>query len=219
MTITEPVWLSEAARPRPLAVHLLAHGKGRVSRRRAYLLGLALVRRRWPAEADGPELAVLERYADGAADEAEFLAARAAVAANRVGYTSLADHLDLLFNLHTFPAIRLLATRLLPARTDDPGWCDLIRDVAGNPFRPWKAVPESLGGGLVQPDGATVRVSAAARQVAAGIAIDGAFDRLPILADALDDCGVTDPGLLAHCRRPGGHVRGCWAVDVVAGRG
>jgi hypothetical protein len=46
-----------------------------------------------------------------------------------------------------------------------------------------------------------------------------AFDRLPILADALEDAGCTDEALLGHCRQPGEHFRGCWAIDLLTGRG
>ena len=97
--------------------------------------------------------------------------------------------------------------------------CDLFREVIGNPFRPWRAVPDFLGGGVVQPDGKTVRLTYTARRLAEGIRADQGFDRLPILADALEEAGVTDAELLAHCRRDGGHVRGCWALDVVLGKG
>ena len=45
-----------------------------------------------------------------------------------------------------------------------------------------------------------------------------AFDRLPILADALEDAGCTDRDILDHCRQPGEHVRGCWVVDLVLGK-
>ena len=44
------------------------------------------------------------------------------------------------------------------------------------------------------------------------------FDRLPLLADALEDAGCTDADLLAHCRGPGPHVRGCWVVDLLLGK-
>ena len=47
---------------------------------------------------------------------------------------------------------------------------------------------------------------------------DRAFDRLPILADALEDAGCTDADILNHCRQPGEHVRGCWVVDLVLGK-
>lgn len=45
-----------------------------------------------------------------------------------------------------------------------------------------------------------------------------AFDRLPILADALQDAGCEGADLLGHCRSSGPHVRGCWVVDLVLGR-
>jgi hypothetical protein len=44
---------------------------------------------------------------------------------------------------------------------------------------------------------------------------DRAFDRMPILADALEDAGCTNQDILNHCRKPGVHVRGCWAVDLI----
>ncbi len=43
--------------------------------------------------------------------------------------------------------------------------------------------------------------------------------RLAILADALEEAGCLDAELLAHLRSPGAHVRGCWALDLVLGRG
>jgi hypothetical protein len=42
-----------------------------------------------------------------------------------------------------------------------------------------------------------------------------AFERLPVLADALEESGCTDAEILNHCRIPGVHVRGCWVVDLV----
>jgi hypothetical protein len=45
-----------------------------------------------------------------------------------------------------------------------------------------------------------------------------AFERLPILADALEEAGCDDAGLLAHLRSPGVHARGCWAVDALLGK-
>jgi hypothetical protein len=44
------------------------------------------------------------------------------------------------------------------------------------------------------------------------------FSAMPILADALQDAGCEDESILAHCRGPGPHVRGCWVVDLVLGR-
>ncbi|MFO0927335.1 MAG: hypothetical protein U0736_09890 [Gemmataceae bacterium] len=82
----------------------------------------------------------------------------------------------------------------------------LLRDVAGNPFRPADAEPawRYHDGGIVV-------------QLAEGIYEDRAFDRLPILADALEDAGCRAEALLAHCRADREHVRGCWAVDLILG--
>ncbi|HEY2909901.1 MAG TPA: hypothetical protein VGI99_06625 [Gemmataceae bacterium] len=39
------------------------------------------------------------------------------------------------------------------------------------------------------------------------------FSSLPLLADALQDAGCTDPYILEHCRQPRGHIRGCWVIE------
>jgi hypothetical protein len=43
------------------------------------------------------------------------------------------------------------------------------------------------------------------------------FAAMPILADALQDAGCEHDAILAHCRGPGPHVRGCWVVDLLLG--
>jgi hypothetical protein len=83
-------------------------------------------------------------------------------------------------------------------------FADLIRDVVSNPFRPVAFDPrlrtaDTLG-------------------VARGIYEDRAFDRMPLLADALMDAGCDDDQILSHCRTGGPHVRGCWVVDLVLGK-
>jgi len=90
----------------------------------------------------------------------------------------------------------------MPARQ-----CRLLRDLFGNPFRPVPLSPSWLAWN----DGAI-------RKMAQTIYNDRAFDRLPILADALEDAGCDDVAILNHCREPGEHVRGCWLVDLVLGR-
>jgi hypothetical protein len=42
--------------------------------------------------------------------------------------------------------------------------------------------------------------------------------KMAILADALEEAGCTNAGILEHCRGPGPHVRGCWALDLLLGR-
>ena len=44
------------------------------------------------------------------------------------------------------------------------------------------------------------------------------FTDMPVLADALEEAGVTDTLLLKHLRGPGPHVRGCFAIDAILGR-
>jgi hypothetical protein len=56
------------------------------------------------------------------------------------------------------------------------------------------------------------------RALAVGIETEGAYDRMPILADALEDAGCDNFEVLNHCRGPGPHVSGCWALDLVRGR-
>jgi hypothetical protein len=45
-----------------------------------------------------------------------------------------------------------------------------------------------------------------------------AFNRLPSLADALQDAGCENDDVLSHCRCPGPHVLGCWALDLMLGK-
>jgi hypothetical protein len=47
---------------------------------------------------------------------------------------------------------------------------------------------------------------------------DRVYERMPILADALEDAGCTNQDILNHCRQPGEHVRGCWVTDLLTGR-
>jgi hypothetical protein len=42
--------------------------------------------------------------------------------------------------------------------------------------------------------------------------------RLSALADALEEAGCADAGLLGHLRGPGPHARGCWALDLLTWR-
>jgi hypothetical protein len=83
---------------------------------------------------------------------------------------------------------------------------DLLRDVF-NPFHPG-VIDTSW---LAWNDGTVAKL-------AHSIYAERAFDRMPILADALEDAGCLDAEVLGHCRQPGPHVRGCWLVDLLTGR-
>jgi hypothetical protein len=79
-----------------------------------------------------------------------------------------------------------------------------LRCIFGNPFRPVTLTPALLAWN----DGTAARLAHAIYE-------DRAFDRLPILGDALEEAGCDDADILAHCRGQGEHVRGCWVVDLV----
>jgi hypothetical protein len=83
----------------------------------------------------------------------------------------------------------------------------LLREILGNPFR-----PVALASALLRWDNGTIP------KIAQTIYDDWAFDRLPILADALEEAGCTNADILGHCRGPGEHVRGCWPVDLILGK-
>ena len=88
--------------------------------------------------------------------------------------------------------------------TDRPG-AYIIREIFGNPFR-------SV---VFDPSWRTSTVLALAQ----GIYDERAFDRMPILADALQDAGCDNDDILNHLRDPTApHVRGCWALDLVLGK-
>ena len=87
----------------------------------------------------------------------------------------------------------------------DAAHAGIVRDLFGNPFRPAPFVPAWQ--------------TPAAVEVARSMYATRRFDRMPVLADAIEDAGCDDADVLAHCRGPGPHYRGCWVVDVVLGKG
>ena len=87
----------------------------------------------------------------------------------------------------------------------------LVREVFGDPFR-----PVSLDVAWLTPTvQGLCRAAYDDRHLPAGT-LDLA--RLAVLADALEEVGCTDADLLAHLRSGGGHLRGCWAVDLILGK-
>jgi hypothetical protein len=88
----------------------------------------------------------------------------------------------------------------------------LLRDIAGNPFRPLLPLASSL---LAWRDGFIVQLAEGVYENR--ILPRGHFDkdRVAVLADALEEAGCTEAELLGHLRGPGPHVRGCWAMDTI----
>ena len=97
-------------------------------------------------------------------------------------------------------------SRWLPAQPDahlaeETAQAALLRDLFGNPFRPgWQPGP------LADPKGAP-------GQLARVIYAERRFEEMPVLGDALEDAGCSDPDVVAHCRCGQPHARGCWVVD------
>jgi hypothetical protein len=83
----------------------------------------------------------------------------------------------------------------------EQGQAGLLREIFGNPFRPMVVGPAWRTPDVVP--------------LAQSIYDERAFDRLPILGDALEEAGCTNTDILDHLRGPGPHVRGCWALDLV----
>lgn len=82
---------------------------------------------------------------------------------------------------------------------------DVLREVVANPFLEIAFDPRWR--------------SETVLGIAASIDEASAWDRLPILADAMQDAGCEVPAILDHCRDPQGvHRRGCWVLDGILDR-
>jgi hypothetical protein len=213
--MTEAEWLVLDAVPE---LYSDGHAAVRLSRRRAALFAAACARATPGADRQRRLLGAAET-AEWAADTGEWAqvaeyrhAAEAACGKVRQGSPA---------HLWALAAARLAGEGVardwpdVPAyllRAAAPGaaaalrrtYLGLLRDVAGNPFRPVTADPAWL--------------TSTVRTLAAGIYADRAFDRLPILADALQDAGCEAADILDHCHAGGPHVRGCWVVDLLLGK-
>lgn len=82
-----------------------------------------------------------------------------------------------------------------------------FHEVFGNPFRPALVDPFWLAWN----DGTIGKLATAINN-------DRDFERMPILADALEDAGCDNAEMLEHCRTGTAHVRGCWALDAILGK-
>jgi hypothetical protein len=189
------------------------------SDRKHRLFQVACLRRIWhlmPNEQWREAVAVSERYADTQASDKERIGAskklRDVPPSDNASWDAV--HSALEATMKTMRRKRLFHigthTVFANAGVGDPlrereVEAHLVRDILGNPFRPVTLTPPWLTSTVVS--------------LAAGIYADRAFDRLPILADALQDAGCDNPDVLDHCRGEGPHARGCWVVDLLLGKG
>ena len=160
-----------------------------------------------------------ERFADGLLEEPELTAAmgavgrprtnarfRAAEAARFTSYPPLTNWTPAAANVAVDAVGYDEHDRPIPEKraAEESAQASLLRDIFGNPFRPAAVDPAWLTSTVVS--------------LAEGIYAERAFDRLPILADALQDAGCDNADILDHCRGPGPHARGCWVVDLLLGK-
>jgi len=91
-----------------------------------------------------------------------------------------------------------------PNNTPGPGsrprLAALLRDIFGNPFSPL----------VFDSSWSTESIVALSREIYEA----RAWDRMSVLADALEDAGA-DLSVVQHCREPGVHVKGCHIIDAI----
>jgi hypothetical protein len=196
--------------------------------RRLRLFEVACCRRIWnllPDERSRQAVEVAERHADGLATDEELEAASGAASAVEKAELkrTYGDEWNLYEVVPSMAAYNVAipvgswggAPRFVAphdtvlrinahTRTEGAAQCVLLRELFGNPFRPVTLDLSWLTPTVIS--------------LAQGIYDERAFDRLPILADALEDAGCDNADILNHCRQPGEHVRGCWVVDLVLGK-
>jgi hypothetical protein len=182
--------------------------------RKLHLFAVAYLRQLWHLLADDRSRAAveaIERFADGLASREELRQAQLEAAAARGEEDSDARQAAHTAFEATSPQgwfagwVASRYTKSIPqgvSRTTQG--MVLLREVVGNPFRPVS----------FDPRWRTADILGLARAVYE----DRAFDRMPLLADALMDAGCADEQILSHGRGPGPHVRGCWVVDLVLGK-
>jgi hypothetical protein len=192
---------------------LLEFLRGRVSDRKLRLFAAACCRRVWHRLSDArcrQAVEVAEEYADGLAGVDDLASSGksardawklpADAAAREVAGTDAWGAAAAVAHYSSWVAGGPRACELLVQ-------AGLLRDVAGNPFRPLAVNPSWLA----WRDGLPVSMARHLYQ-------SREFADLPVLADALEDSGCNDADLLNHLRGPGLHVRGCWALDLILGK-
>jgi hypothetical protein len=240
--MTETEWLA-CTDPRPMLEFL----RGKASDRKLRLFACACCRRAWSLLRDGRSqqaIEVAERYADGLAGEEELrFALELAIAAHQALWDDCSRKAGPAHE-EVHKAVIEMEAALAVWRTSKPrqAYANEVSIAFAALLPAAYAVGESEGGGIASETAAQSSLlrdifgsllfrsvslgpawqawqERALPQMAQGIYDEQAFDRLPILADALEDAGCADADLLGHLRDPGPHVRGCWAVDLILGKG
>jgi hypothetical protein len=216
--VTEEQWLA-CANPN----WMLGYIQAGASERKLRLYACADCRRLWHLlEPRSRRLVeVAERFADGAASAAEREAAQAGAAAAARESAGPARAAALAAVWADLPDARESVRAIAgpagtasgePRSVSRPARCGILRDIFGNPFRPVAINPACL-----TPQVVTLAQAAYEHRDLPSGHLDPA--RLAVLADALEEAGCADADLLGHLRGPGPHLRGCWALDLLLGKG
>jgi hypothetical protein len=207
--MTEAEWL-ESTDPLDLILFL----ERKPDERKLRLFAAACCRLIWHHLADErlrTAVGVAERFADGLASDGERMAAAdlvtGAVLGGENGGDTSARFAVLYTVAHGLDTVSACDAAALSGN-EYPAQASLLHDIFGNPFRPVSLDPAWLAW-----NAGTVR------KMGQAIYDDRAFDQLPILADALEEAGCANRDILDHCRSGGDHVRGCWVIDLLLGKG
>jgi hypothetical protein len=200
--------------------HLLSSIPNRLTDRKLRLFACACCRRVWhllPDPANRDLVATVEDRPDGTRDDPVLWAALVASSWREREWIEDHAYWAVKYLGRSYYKVRPLDSAVTVAvrlgqRVREAGdamaeWAaqaGLVRDIFGNPFSPVAFDPRWRSADVVG--------------VARGIYEERAFDRLPLLADALMDAGCADEQVIGHCRSEGPHVRGCWMVDLVLGK-
>jgi hypothetical protein len=201
--MNEAEWLT-CADPHPMLEHLRA----KPSDRKLRLFAVACSRRVWnlidPLGQSAVDVA--EAYADGLTDPDEMRAGRLACqgAGGQASWYAAASKPEVAArNAARSAQAGVAGNPLLGADVGELlAQAGLLRDI----FGPLLFRPMRLDLSLLTP---TVV------QMAQTIYEDRAFDRMPVLADALVEAGCDNDEILDHCQGAGPHVKGCWVVDLL----
>jgi hypothetical protein len=226
--VTEAEWLAHVE-PQPL-LDLVG---GRATQRKLRLFACACCRQLWHLrENEGWRQAVevAEALADGRAKRKEVLAARAAV--ERANQETRRPHWFIPLGLGKFTveqaqeyAREAKVRRGEEAALTTPGpyeaWTEAARVAREKAAGEQAAFLRDLvlfTPPLPPPPACLTWEGGTIPRLAQAIYDEGGFDRLAVLADALEDAGCTDAIILGHCRGPGVHVRGSWVIDLLLGK-
>jgi hypothetical protein len=184
----------------------------RTTSRQRRLFSIACLRsgKRRPGKDARQVIDVVERYVDGAAGPEDLAKARGPlhVRGRRGGDIVLAS--DDEEDLARAWSLSIGNNKQRWRSKDIPGVRQrllILHEIVGNPHRDCPIHPSLLAWN----EGTIPRLAEAIYQ-------EHAFERMGILGDALEEAGCADGALLAHCRQPARHCRGCWVLDALTGR-